>query len=182
MTKKEELISRINDRKTHRAQEINEIPMYLLRRRYKEKLGDDEKLREFFSEHNEFFQKYNDSIVMQHIVRFIFSHMMLRVFKNQFHLGRQPKGFLDSVTDYIMYATSYCAWPLEIDEATDNQVIGYFDVCPAQCENNLPMCLAVTSLEPRLSKKSFFGATVTYTERIPEGAPRCKVVFNRRND
>jgi hypothetical protein len=101
-------------------------------------------------------------------------------FKRQFHLGGKPKNFFESVVDYYMFVSSYGAWPIEIDEITDDKVVAYLDQCTVKCDNHLKLCLAATSMEPRLSKKKWFGANVAYTERIPEGARRCKLVFKKK--
>lgn len=180
MTRKQELLEELGRRKAERDKEIDAIPIPDLRRRYQRKLGSDEKMREFFAEFDDRMLRYWNHPLGRTWLRFQFSFLLLWVFKKQFGFDRKPKGFFDSVVDYCMHATSYGAWPLEIAEVTEDRVIGYFDVCPAKCENQPKLCRVVTSMEPRLSKKGYFGATVTYTERIPEGAQRCKVVFERK--
>lgn len=180
MTTREELLEKLRQRKANRDKEIEGIPLPGLRKRYQQKLGSDETMREFFGEVDDLMLKYWNHPVGRTLLGGVFSFIQPWVFKKQFQHDKEPKGFLDSVADYCMYATSYGAWPIEIAEVTENRVVGYFDVCPAKCENQLKLCRVVTSLEPRLSKKDFFGTTVTYTERMPEGAERCKVVFDKK--
>lgn len=181
MSIKEELLKKIEERKANREEEISRIPLEWMRRRYQKKSESDEKMREYFLELGDvLLNRYNKPIS-----RIIFKYMNatsgLSYFKKQFQLGNKPRSFLDSVIDYYMFASSYGAWPLEIDEVTESRVTAYFDECPVKCEDHLKLCLAATSMEPRLSKKDWFGAKVTFTERIPEGAKRCKVVFEKKS-
>lgn len=180
MTAKQDLLKRIKDFKDRREDEIRKIPMGYLRRRYLEKLGSDEKMRKVFSGFGYVMKKYFDNPVLRPIFHHLNSGLGPRNFKRQFQRGNQPKNFFDDVVDYCMFATSYGAWPLDIEEVTEEKVVAYFDTCPVQCENRLKLCLAATSMEPELSKKKYFGARVTYTERMPEGAKRCKVVFEKK--
>jgi len=180
MAKKEELLRKIEQRKANRENEVQQIPLPLLRIMYRKKLGSDEKVREVFSGLADFAIKYWNNPVLRPILHHLNSLIGPWSFKKQFRLGIKPKDFFDSVVDYSMFATSYGAWPFEIDEVTDDRVVAYFDECPVKCEKHPELCLALTSMEPMLSKKPYFGATVTYTERIPEGAKRCKVVFERK--
>jgi hypothetical protein len=79
-----------------------------------------------------------------------------------------------------MFATSYGAGPFEIEEVSQDRVVAYVTECPMGFEKHHKLCLALTSMEPRLSKKPYFGAKITYTERIPAGDKRCTVVFERK--
>ena len=180
MTAKEELTKKIQQRKKDREREINQIPLPHLRRNYQQKLGSDEKMQEFFAEATAPMFRYFNNRLMIPVLHLLYSRSMPWIFKKQFHLKSKPREFFDSIADYCMFATSYGAWPMEIDEVSEERVVAYFDVCPGGCEENPGLCRAITSMEPRLSKKSYFGATVTYTERIPDGAPRCKVVFEKK--
>ena len=180
MTKKEELLKKIEQRKANREKEIQQIPLPLLRKGYQQKLGSDEKMREFFSEAGDTMIKYWSNPVMSPILHHLYALIMPWVFKKQFRLGKEPRDFFDSVVDYCMFATSYGAWPMEISEVTGDRVVGYFDQCPGKCEKHYRLCLAITSMEPKISKEPYYGATVTFTERIPEGAKRCKVVFEKK--
>jgi hypothetical protein len=137
-------------------------------------------MREYFLEIGDLALKYLNGF----LTRPIFSHLYSRFgpfyFKRQFGLGDGPRSFIDSVVDYYLFVSSYGAWPLEIAEVTENRVVVYLDKCTVKCHNNLKLCLALTSMEPSLSKKPWFGARVAYTERIPAGNERCKLVMEQK--
>ena len=180
MSNRDELLRKIAQRKANRRTEIERMKLPYLRKQYLSKIGSDEEMRRFFGDAADTMHQYCNNPIMRPLVRRLFRHTVPWVFKKQFGLGENERSFLDSVADYCMYATSYGAWPLEIAEVTGDRVVGYFDRCPGRCEKDYELCLAVTALEPELSKKDFFAATVTFTERMPAGAPRCKVVFERK--
>jgi hypothetical protein len=174
---KEELLREIAIRKAQREFEIAKIPISWIRKSYQNKLESDEKMREFFLEIGDtLLEKYN---------RFphrVFLHAMYALtgpslFRKQFNIHGKPRDFFQSVVDYYMFGSSYGAWPIEIGEATDERVILYFDQCTVKLDDAPKLCRAVTSMEPSLSRRSWFGAKVMYTERRPEGAKRCKVVI-----
>ncbi|MDJ0762751.1 MAG: hypothetical protein QNJ97_07145 [Myxococcota bacterium] len=180
MVTKETFIKKIEERKANREYEISQIPIRWLRKRYQRKLGSDDIMREFFLEVGDFLLKYCNNPFIRPIFHLDNAVMGPYRFKWQFRLGRKPKPFIESVLDYYMFFTSYGAWPVDIDEVGEKRVVMYMDKCTVKCEAHLPLCLAATSMEPQLSKKSWYGATVTYAERIPDGAKRCKLVFEQK--
>ncbi|MFC1883291.1 hypothetical protein ACFL2O_00835 [Thermodesulfobacteriota bacterium] len=180
MLTKEGLIKKIDARKANRENEINQIPIEWMRKKYQKKLENDERMNEYFLELGDvLLNRYNKPIprIIFYLMNAFFG---LSLFKKQFHLGGAPRDFIDSILDYVMFVSSYGAWPIEIEEVTENRVVAYLDQCTVKCDNHLKLCRAATSMEPRLSKKPWFGAKVAYTERIPEGAQRCKLVFERK--
>jgi hypothetical protein len=180
MLTKEYLLEKILERKAGRAIEIDKIPISGVRQRYQNKLESDEKMREYFLEMGDFLFKYCNSFLTRPVFHFLYSRIGPVRFKRQFHLGGEPRGFIDAVLDYYMYISSYGAWPLEIAEVTEDKVVVYFDRCTVKCDNHLKLCMATTSMEPRLSEMPWFGAKITYTERIPNGDNRCKVILERK--
>lgn len=180
MTPKQALLQRFERFKERREHEIRMIPITSLRKTYLKKMGDDEKMREVFLELADVLIKYFDNPVLRPVFHHINSRFGPWNLRRQFRRSDRPKSFFDDVVDYCMYATSYGAWPLEIAEVSEERVVAYFTQCPVKCEQRFKLCLAVTSMEPELSRKPYFGAQITYTERMPEGAERCKVVFERK--
>lgn len=180
MLAKEYLLERILERKAGRAIEIGKIPISGVRKRYQDKLESDERMREYFLEMGDFLLNYCNNFLTRPVFHFLYSRLGPVIFKKQFHLGGKSRGFIDAVVDYYMFISSYGGWPLEIGEVTEDKVVVYFDRCTVKCDNNLKLCLATTSMEPRLSEKPWFGAKITYTERIPNRDNRCKVVLERK--
>jgi len=180
MLTKPYLVKKIEERKAGREIEIGKIRNKAVRKKYQDKLESDEKMREYFLELADSLLKYCNNCLARPIFHFFYARLGPLSFKRQFHLGRKPRGFVDSVIDYYMFISSYGAWPLEIDEVTEDRVVIYFDKCTVKCDDHLKLCKAATSMEPRLSIKPYFGAKIIYTERIPEGAKKCKVVLERK--
>jgi hypothetical protein len=180
MTPKEDLIGRIEKRIVNRQSEIGDIPIPWMRKWYQRKMESNEKLQEYFLELGDLLLKYFNGSLTRSIFYRLNAWVGPLVFKRQFRLGKKSKDFFDSVTDYYMFLSSYGAWPVDIAEVSTDRVVMYLDKCTVKLENHPELCLAATSMEPELSKKPYFGATITYTERIPEGAKRCKVVFVRK--
>jgi hypothetical protein len=180
MFTKEYFLERIGERKARRAIEIGNITISSLRKRYQDKLESDEKMHEYFLEMGDSLLKYWNNFFIRPVFHFVYSSLGPFLFKKQFHLGGKPKAFIEAVMDYYMFISSYGAWPLEIDEVTEDRVVVYFDKCTVKCEDHLKLCLATTSMEPKLSEKPWFGAKITYVERIPNGDKRCKVVLERK--
>ena len=180
ITMKEALLQKLEQRIANREDEIGRIPLARVRGMYERKLESDEKLREIFVKSGDYFIKYWDKPLLRPVLHRLYSLIMPWVFKKQFHLGDGPRDFFDSVADYAMFATSYGAGPFEMEEVTEDRVVAYVDECPMKFEKHHKLCLALTSMEPRLSKKPYFGAKIIYTGRIPEGDKRCTVVFERK--
>jgi hypothetical protein len=180
MTTREKLLKKLEERKANRENEIQQIPIARIRKMYQRKLGSDEKMQEIFSKSGDYFTKYWNNPLSRPVLHLLYSLIMPWVFKKQFQLGDKPRDFFDSVVDYGMFATSYGAGPFEIEEVTEDRVVAYVNECPMRFDKHHKLCLALTSMEPRLSKKPYFGAKIIYTERIPEGAKRCTVVFERK--
>jgi hypothetical protein len=180
MTLREELMERFQERKANREEEISKIPLSFIRSRYQRRVSSDEKLREIMSKSGDYFiKKWNKPFLIP-ILHVLYSLTWTWVFKKQFHLGEKPRDFFDSVLDYCMFATSYGAGDFEVEEVTRDRVVGYVTRCPMKLDNHLKLCYALTSMEPRLSKKPYYGAKITYRERIPEGARRCTAVFEKK--
>ena len=180
MLTKEQLMNKIAERKANREKEISKIPMRGLRMRYQSLLTSDEHMRKFFLEIGDMLLKYCNNALMIPIFSLLNSTIGLYSFKRQFNLGKDRRGFLDSAVDYYMFASSYGAWDIEVDIESDDVVVAYFNSCPVKCDGQPKLCRAATSMEPQLSTKEWFGAVIDYTERIPDGAERCKVVFRQK--
>lgn len=180
MTLQEELMKKFEQRKANREKEISQIPIAYIRNMYQRKLTSDEKLRKIMAKSGDYFINNWNTPILLPILHFLYSLTWPWVFKKQFQLGMGPRDFFDSVLDYCMFATSYGAGQFEIEEVTNDRVVGYVTECPMKLDNHLKLCYALTSMEPRLSKKPYFGAKIIYKERIPEGAKRCAVIFERK--
>lgn len=180
MLTREQLLEKIGDRKANRALEISKIPVSRIRDRYQSKLESDEKMREYFLEMGDFLLKYCNNFLIRPVFSFLYSRSGPMQFKKQFYLSGEHKDFFEAAVDYYMFISSYGAWPLEIDEVSEDRIVISFDRCTVKCDDHLKLCLAVTSMEPRLSKKPWYGAKITYTERIPKGDKCCKVVLERK--
>jgi len=180
MTPREEFSAKLQHRMANREEEIARIPLVRIRRMYQGKSSSDEKLRSIMSKSGDYFKKHWNTPFLLPLLHFVYSHTWPWVFKKQFQLGKTPRGFFDSVLDYCMFATSYGAGEFVIEEVTRDRVVAYVTECPMGLDNHLKLCHALTSMEPRLSRKPYYGATITYRERIPEGAKRCTAVFERK--
>lgn len=174
---REALLREIAARKARREIEIANIPISWMRESYQSKLESDEKMREFFLEIGDKLLKKYNRFPHRVILHAMYALTGPSLFRKQFNIQGKPRDFFESVVDYYMFVSSYGAWPIEIGEATDERVILYFDQCTVKLDDSLKLCRAVTAMEPNLSKRSWFGAKVMYTERRPEGSKRCKVVM-----
>ena len=180
MITKEELLKKFEERKANRENEIRQIPIARIRNMYLRKLESDEKMQEIFLKSGDYFIKHWNNPLKRPVLHLLYSLIMPWVFKKQFQLGDKPRDFFDSVADYAMFATSYGAGPFEIEEVSEDRIVSYVNECPMKFDKHHKLCLALTSMEPRLSKKPYFGAKIIYTERIPAGDKRCTVVFERK--
>jgi hypothetical protein len=180
VTPREKLTQKFEQRISDRENEINRIPIARIRRMYQRKLDSDEKLRGVLSKSGDYFLKNWDKPVLRPVLHLLYSSMGPWIFKKQFRLGNGPRDFFDSVVDYGMFASAYGAGSFELEEVTEDRVVAYVEACPMSFEKHHKLCLALTSMEPRLSKKPYFGAKITYIERIPAGDRRCAVVFERK--
>jgi hypothetical protein len=180
MTPREEFLSKLHHRIANREKEIARIPLARIRRMYQHKSSSDEKLRTVMSRSGDYFKRRWNTPFWLPLLRFAYSRTWPWVFKKQFQLGKTPRGFFDSVLDYCMFATSYGAGEFVIEEVTPDRVVACVTECPMGLDNDSQLCYTLTSMEPRLSRKPYYGAKITYSERIPEGAKRCTAVFERK--